>query len=76
MVEKAKESMARGDIFELVLSREFSGIYNKEPSDLYHKITEINPSPYQFMINLGEEYLVGASPEMFVRVNGKRVETS
>ncbi len=75
MVEKAKESMARGDIFELVLSREFSGIYNKEPSDLYHKITEINPSPYQFMINLGEEYLVGASPEMFVRVNGKRVET-
>ncbi|TKD12514.1 MAG: anthranilate synthase component I, partial [Mesorhizobium sp.] len=46
------------------------------PSDISRKLKIINPSPYSFFINLGEgEYLIGASPEMFVRVNGRRVET-
>ncbi|TIW56523.1 MAG: anthranilate synthase component I, partial [Mesorhizobium sp.] len=47
-----------------------------EPSEISRKLKAINPSPYSFFINLGEgEYLIGASPEMFVRVNGRRVET-
>ena len=46
------------------------------PSEIARRLKAINPSPYSFFINLGEgEYLVGASPEMFVRVNGRRVET-
>ncbi|OWK19139.1 hypothetical protein AJ88_48990 [Mesorhizobium amorphae CCBAU 01583] len=46
-----------------------------EPSEISRKLKSINPSPYSFFINLGEgEYLIGASPEMFVRVNGRRVE--
>ncbi len=48
----------------------------RRPSQISRRLKEINPSPYSFFINLGEqEYLVGASPEMFVRVNGRRVET-
>ena len=47
-----------------------------QPSEISRRLKAINPSPYSFFINLGEgEYLVGASPEMFVRVNGRRVET-
>ena len=46
------------------------------PSEISRRLKAINPSPYSFFINLGEgEYLIGASPEMFVRVNGRRVET-
>jgi len=47
-----------------------------KPSEVYRRLREINPAPYGFVVNLGEsEYLVGASPEMFVRVSGERVET-
>ena len=47
-----------------------------QPSEICRRLKAINPSPYSFFINLGEgEYLIGASPEMFVRVNGRRVET-
>ena len=47
-----------------------------QPSEISRRLKAINPSPYSFFINLGEgEYLIGASPEMFVRVNGRRVET-
>ena len=46
------------------------------PAELFRRLRERNPSPYGFLVNLGQdEYLVGASPEMYVRVEGKRVET-
>lgn len=49
---------------------------DSKPSQISKRLKEINPSPYSFFINLGnQEYLVGASPEMFVRVNGRRIET-
>lgn len=75
-VEKARESFARGDLFEVVTSQTFYRHYDHSPSHLFELMSEINPSPYGFFINLGEgEYLVGASPEMYVRVTGTRVET-
>ena len=47
-----------------------------QPSEISRRLKLINPSPYSFFINLGAgEYLIGASPEMFVRVNGRRIET-
>jgi anthranilate synthase len=47
-----------------------------KPSEITRRLKAINPSPYSFFINLGnQEYLVGASPEMFVRVSGRRIET-
>ncbi|MCR4265714.1 anthranilate synthase [Nitratireductor sp. ZSWI3] len=76
LVEKAKESFHRGDLFEVVPGQMFMERAERAPSEISRRLKQINPSPYSFFINLGEqEYLVGASPEMFVRVTGRRVET-
>ena len=76
LVEKAKESFRRGDLFEVVPGQMFYERCETPPSEISRRLKQINPSPYSFFINLGEgEYLIGASPEMFVRVNGRRVET-
>jgi anthranilate synthase len=76
MVRLARESFARGDLFEVVPGQIFREACPLPPSELFRRLRERNPSPYGFLINLGEaEYLVGASPEMYVRVDGDRVET-
>jgi len=76
IVRKAMASFKRGDLFEVVPGQMFYERCESAPSDIARKLKVINPSPYSFFINLGEgEYLIGASPEMFVRVNGRRVET-
>ena len=74
-VEEAKKYFCRGDLFEVVLSQQFSAACPASPVQLFQTLQQINPSPYGFLLNLGGEYLIGASPEMFVRVEGKRVET-
>ena len=69
-VDRAKQEFKMGNLFEAVLSQTFREKLDKEtpPSKLFRRLRERNPSPYGFLINLGEdEYLVGASPEMFVR---------
>ena len=65
----------RGDFFEVVLSQVLSAGFPGTPRDLFESIRARNPSPYEFLINLGKDQLVGASPEMFVRVEGNQVET-
>lgn len=76
LVERAKESFRRGDLFEVVPGQMFYERCETLPSEISRRLKTINPSPYSFFINLGDgEYLIGASPEMFVRVNGRRVET-
>ncbi|HHF7373368.1 anthranilate synthase component I [Legionella bozemanae] len=76
VVNTAKERFACGDLFEVVPSQTFYTHYKEQPSSLFKQMRQLNPSPYGFFINLGdEEYLVGASPEMYVRVQGRRVET-
>jgi anthranilate synthase len=75
MVARAAEHIRKGDVFELVLSRRFEASYAGNPSALFRNIRRINPSPYEFLVQLGDEQLVGASPEMFVRVEGRRVES-
>ncbi len=74
-VEKALDYFRRGDLFEVVPSQSFFEACDKSPAELFRTLQQINPSPYGFIFNLGKEYLVGASPEMFVRVEGRRVET-
>jgi len=76
MVDRAREEIRVGNVFEVVLSRKFSAAYSGSPSDLFDKMQAVNPSPYEFFIQMGDEQLVGASPEMFVRVDGRRVESS
>ncbi|PHP67325.1 anthranilate synthase component I [Zhengella mangrovi] len=76
LVEKAKDSFKRGDLFEVVPGQMFYERCENQPSAIARRLKAINPSPYSFFINLGKrEYLIGASPEMFVRVNGRRIET-
>ncbi|MCU0830283.1 MAG: anthranilate synthase [Rhizobiaceae bacterium] len=76
LVDIAKEKFKRGDLFEVVPGQTFYERCMSAPSAISRRLKATNPSPYSFFINLGEaEYLVGASPEMFIRVNGRRVET-
>jgi anthranilate synthase len=75
MVSRAGEHIRKGDVFEVVLSRKFTAPFAGSPAQLFRNIRKINPSPYEFFVQLGDEQLVGASPEMFVRVEGRRVES-
>ncbi|MBO0820939.1 MAG: anthranilate synthase component I, partial [Nocardiopsaceae bacterium] len=75
VVARAREKFARGDLFEVVPGHVF---YERcaSPSAFYERLRRRNPAPYEFCYNLGDgEHLVGASPEMYVRVSGDRVET-
>ncbi|HEV8148214.1 MAG TPA: anthranilate synthase component I [Bryobacteraceae bacterium] len=74
-VERVREGMRQGDYYEVVLRQTFSSPYAGSPSELFEKIQHASPSPYEFFLQLGDEQLIGASPEMFVRVEGRRVET-
>ncbi len=74
-VEVARAGMARGDYYEVVLRQTFRAPYSGKGSDLFLRMQKASPSPYEFLIQFGDEQLVGASPEMFVRVEGARVET-
>ena len=79
-VRAAHEYFARGDLFEVVTSQMFSEPCIESPAELFRRLKEQNPAPYGFLINLGSagdsgEWLIGASPEMYVRVEGERVET-
>ena len=75
VVTAARERFARGDLFEVVPSHAFHAACGS-PAAFYERLRRRNPAPYEFFLNLGEsEYLVGASPEMYVRVTGDRVET-
>jgi anthranilate synthase len=74
-VETVREGMRRGDYYEVVLRQTFSTPYSGKTSELFERVQRASPSPYEFLLQFGEEQLVGASPEMFVRVEGERVET-
>jgi anthranilate synthase len=74
-VKTVRQGMAQGDYYEVVLRQTFRAPYSGSPSELFDKIQHASPSPYEFFLQLGEEQLIGASPEMFVRIEGRRIET-
>mgnify|MGYP000843537333 FL=1 len=74
-VELARKAFKEGELFEVVLSQSLYEPCPDPPSQVFNRLRSLNPSPYGFIINLGSEFLVGASPEMYVRVEGRRVET-
>jgi anthranilate synthase len=74
-VGAALDYFRRGDLFEVVPGQSFFAECEARPTDLFQTLQQINPSPYGFIFNLGGEFLIGASPEMFVRVEGRRIET-
>ncbi len=76
LVRRAKEAFVRGDLFEVVPGQLLVDACADPPSLVFHRLRQANPAPYGALINLGEgEFLVAASPEMYVRVEGRRIET-
>ena len=74
-VRKAKEYIAAGDIYQVVLSQRFEADVDADPFTVYRALRHVNPSPYMYFIRMGGMSVVGSSPEMLVRVEGARVET-
>ncbi len=75
MVRIAKEHIAAGDIYQVVLSQRFEATVGVDAFTVYRALRHVNPSPYMFFIRMGERAIVGSSPEMLVRVEGRRAET-
>src|SRR5678809_1113021 len=75
MVRTAKEYIAAGDIYQVVLSQRFETKLDTDPFTVYRALRHVNPSPYMYFLRMGERSMVGSSPEMLVRVEGRRVET-
>lgn len=74
IVERAKEYIRRGDIIQTVLSQRLQTKVSAHPFDIYRALRVINPSPYMYYLSLGGMNLVGSSPEILVRQEGRRVE--
>jgi len=75
IVEKAKKYIYDGDIFQVVLSRKFSFDAGGDYLKVYEKLRALNPSPYLYHMKMSQKTIIGASPEMLIRVTGDQVET-
>ncbi|AEI41352.1 anthranilate synthase component I [Paenibacillus mucilaginosus] len=74
-VEKAKEYIRAGDIFQVVLSQRFEIETDVSPLQVYRILRTMNPSPYMYCLKMGDEVIVGTSPEALVRVEDEKVQT-
>ena len=72
-VRKAKEYIRAGDIFQVVLSQRFSAKTKADPFEIYRELRALNPSPYLFYLQMNDVSIVGSSPEMLVKVQGRDV---
>jgi len=72
-VRRAKEYIAAGDIFQVVLSQRFDFEPGAEPFNIYRALRTVNPSPYLYFLRIDDTHILGSSPEMLVRVNGRRL---
>jgi len=73
-VERCKEYIAAGDIFQVVLSQRLDFTPEVAPFDLYRALRQVNPSPYLYFLQNNDTYILGSSPEMLVRVTGRKLE--
>ena len=73
MVNKAKRYIKLGDIFQVVLSQRFEAKLTKKPIDIYKKLRVTNPSPFMFFFNFSDFQIIGASPEILVRLRDNRI---
>jgi len=73
-VVRVKERIAAGDCYQVVLSQRFSKEVSVSPVQIYRALRATNPSPYMYFLKLGDESIVGASPEMLVRCRGQRLD--
>ncbi|MBO0912036.1 MAG: chorismate-binding protein, partial [Acidobacteria bacterium] len=73
-VERAKQYIAAGDIFQVVLSQRLDFTPQSAPFDIYRALRAVNPSPYMYFLRTGDTHILGSSPEMLVRAAGRRLE--
>ena len=73
-VKRAKEYITAGDIFQVVLSQRFDFTPKATPFEIYRALRTVNPSPYMYFLRSGDLNVLGASPEMLVRVKGRQLE--
>ncbi len=73
MVDKAKKYIKLGDIFQVVLSQRFEAKLTKKPLDIYKKLRVTNPSPFMFFFNFNDFQIIGASPEILVRLRDNKI---
>ncbi len=73
-VEKAKDYIVAGEVIQVVLSQRFSADISGDSFSLYRTLRSINPSPYMFYLSFGDMKLIGASPEVLVRLTDRRIE--
>jgi anthranilate synthase component I len=75
MVRTGKEYIAAGDVYQVVLSQRFEAEYGGDAFTAYRALRHVNPSPYMYFIRMGQRSIVGSSPEMLVRVEGRKMQT-
>jgi anthranilate synthase component 1 len=73
-IERCKEYIAAGDIFQVVLSQRMDFVPEVAPFDLYRALRQVNPSPYLYFLRSADTHILGSSPEMLVRVTGRKLE--
>jgi anthranilate synthase component 1 len=73
MVERAREYMRAGDIFQVVLSQRWEAAFKGSPFQVYRELRQINPSPYLFYLEMDGQFLTGSSPEVMVRLEGSKI---
>jgi anthranilate synthase component 1 len=73
-VRRAKEYIAAGDVFQVVLSQRLDFTPEVAPFDIYRALRTVNPSPYMYFLKMGATHVLGSSPEMLVRVTGRKLE--
>ncbi len=73
-VESAKEYIAAGDIYQVVMSQRIDFHPDQSPFNLYRALRTVNPSPYMYFLRMGDAHVLGSSPEMLVRVTGRKLE--
>ncbi|WP_138420129.1 anthranilate synthase component I [Aquibacillus sediminis] len=76
MVEKAKQHIVDGDIFQVVLSQRMKADFDTDPFSFYRSLRRANPSPYMFYVDFEDYIVLGASPESLIKTNGKQVITN
>jgi anthranilate synthase component I len=74
IVNRAKEYIAAGDIFQVVLSQRLDFAPEVAPFDIYRALRAVNPSPYMYFLRMGDLHILGSSPEMLVRATGSKLE--
>ncbi|MGH9899314.1 MAG: anthranilate synthase component I family protein, partial [Pyrinomonadaceae bacterium] len=73
-VKRIKEYIMAGDCYQAVLSQKFTAKVSAQPIDIYRALRATNPSPYHYCLRMGDESIIGASPEMLIRCRGRKLE--